>query len=73
MATQEFADLDRIEVLRGPQGTLFGKNASAGALNIVTRSPTKTLQAEASAAYYDRAEYRASATVSGPLSETVIA
>ncbi|WP_010183207.1 TonB-dependent receptor [Sphingomonas sp. PAMC 26605] len=71
MATQEFADLDRIEVLRGPQGTLFGKNASAGALNIVTRAPTKALQAEASAAYYDRAEYRASATVSGPLSDTV--
>ncbi len=71
MATQEFADLDRIEVLRGPQGTLFGKNASAGALNIVTRAPTKTFQAEASAAYYDRAEYRASATVSGPLSDTV--
>ncbi|MEG3176412.1 TonB-dependent receptor [Sphingomonas sp. RB3P16] len=71
MATQEFADLDRIEVLRGPQGTLFGKNASAGALNIVTRSPTKTFKAEASAAYYDRAEYRASGTVSGPISDTV--
>jgi iron complex outermembrane receptor protein len=71
MATQEFADLDRIEVLRGPQGTLFGKNASAGALNIITRAPTKTFQAEASAAYYDRAEYRASATVSGPLGNDV--
>lgn len=71
MATQEFADIDRIEVLRGPQGTLFGKNASAGALNIVTRAPTKTFKAEASVAYYDRAEYRASGTVSGPLSENV--
>lgn len=73
MATQEFADLDRIEVLRGPQGTLFGKNASAGALNITTRTPGSTFAADASVAYYDRAEYRASGTVSGPVSENVTA
>ena len=71
MATQEFADIDRIEVLRGPQGTLFGKNASAGALNIVTRAPTKDFAAEAAVAYYDRKEYRGSATVSGPLGDDV--
>ncbi|UFH48326.1 TonB-dependent receptor [Pseudomonas sp. KNUC1026] len=39
-ATLDLLDVDRVEVLRGPQGTLFGKNASAGALNIVTRAPT---------------------------------
>ncbi|URS59095.1 TonB-dependent receptor [Pseudomonas sp. Y39-6] len=39
-ATLDLLDLDRIEVLRGPQGTLFGKNASAGVLNVITRAPT---------------------------------
>ena len=73
MATQEFADIDRIEVLRGPQGTLFGKNASAGALNITTRAPTSKLAADAQFAYFGRAEYRASGTVSGPLSNGIAA
>ena len=71
MATQEFADVDRIEVLRGPQGTLFGKNASAGALNITTLNPADKLDIRASAAYYDRNEFRVNGTVSGPLSANV--
>lgn len=42
-ALMEFVQLDRIEVLRGPQGVLYGRNSSAGALSIVTRAPTAEL------------------------------
>jgi iron complex outermembrane receptor protein len=42
-----FLDVDRVEVLRGPQGALFGKNTSSGALNITTRNPGETFEAEA--------------------------
>nr|WP_272886966.1 TonB-dependent receptor [Phenylobacterium aquaticum] len=70
-STLDLMDLERIEVLRGPQGTLFGKNASAGVLNIVTKSPTADTQGYVEAAYYDNAEYRLKASVSGKLMENV--
>lgn len=65
-----FFDVSRVEVLRGPQGVLFGKNATAGAINIVSASPTDYLTAEIGGHY--EAEYQGwgvDGYVSGPLTE----
>ncbi len=66
---QDMLDVERIEVLRGPQGTLFGKNTTAGAINIITAKPTDTPtgNAELQIGNYDMV--RARASVSGPLVE----
>lgn len=62
-------DLDRIEVLRGPQGTLFGKNASAGVINITTKRPSDSFEGSAEVSLYQDNEYRLKASVTGPLSD----
>ncbi|CDO35400.1 TonB-dependent receptor [Novosphingobium sp. KN65.2] len=66
-AFMDLVDADRLEVLRGPQGTLFGKNASAGLVNIVSKGGTDTLKAEAKAEWYEGDEYRLRSSISGPL------
>lgn len=71
---QAFADLveiDRLEVLRGPQGTLFGKNASAGLINIVSKGGTDTFEGEATLEAYEGHEYRGRLTLSGPITDTL--
>ncbi|MEO6148895.1 MAG: TonB-dependent receptor, partial [Mucilaginibacter sp.] len=69
VATLDFIDVDRIEVLRGPQGTLFGKNTSAGAINITTRKPSFTPQASFETSFGNYGYLQAKASISGPLSK----
>ncbi|WP_070151366.1 TonB-dependent receptor [Sphingobium phenoxybenzoativorans] len=66
-------DLNRIEVLRGPQGTLYGRNATAGAVNIISNDPTNTLDGYASLTVGNYNLIRAEGAISGPLSDTVSA
>ena len=63
----QFLDLDRIEVLRGPQGTLYGRNAVGGAMNLISRRPTNDFLASAEVTAGSFAALRASARLSGPI------
>ncbi len=63
-------NLDRIEVLRGPQGTLFGKNSSAGVVHLITKAPSKELEGAADVFYGSYDEVVTRATLSGPLTES---
>ena len=67
MAFVQFLDLDRIEVLRGPQGTLYGRNAVGGAMNLISKPPTNDFQASADLTAGNFGELRADARISGPL------
>ena len=63
----DFLDVDRIEVLRGPQGTLYGRNSVGGTINIISRLPTNTFESKAEATYGNFNAYGGEAYVSGPL------
>ena len=67
MAFVQFLDLDRIEVLRGPQGTLYGRNAVGGAVNLISKAPTNDFQTSADFTAGNFDEFRAGARISGPL------
>jgi iron complex outermembrane receptor protein len=68
-ATLDFIDVERIEVLRGPQGTLFGKNTSAGAFNITTRKASFIPEASFETSFGNYGYIQAKASITGPLSK----
>ncbi|CAM8648145.1 MULTISPECIES: TonB-dependent receptor [Sphingobium] len=72
-ATFDFLDVAQVEVLRGPQGTLYGKNTTAGAINITTNQPTFDFEGRAELTVGNLNYKQAKAAVSGPLTDTIAA
>lgn len=70
-AFSDLVDVAQMEVLRGPQGTLFGKNASAGVINITTRMPERELGGTVEASYFDRNEFRLKGSINLPLGDAL--
>lgn len=72
-ATFDFLDVEQVEVLRGPQGSLYGKNTTAGAISITTNQPTFNFESRAEVTVGNLDFRQAKAAVSGPLSDTIAA
>lgn len=72
-AAFDLVDLDQVEVLRGPQGTVFGKNTTAGAINITTRQPSFTFGADGEVSVGEQGFVQAKTAVTGPLVADVLA
>ncbi|MEO8534740.1 MAG: TonB-dependent receptor [Flavobacterium sp.] len=69
--TLDFIDVEQIEVLRGPQGSLFGKNTTSGAFNITTRKPSFTSGADFEVSYGNYSFLQAKASITGALSKKI--
>ncbi|WP_435416763.1 TonB-dependent receptor [Parerythrobacter aurantius] len=65
--TDEYYDIERIEVLRGPQGTLYGRNTTAGVLNIITRKPTQDFEGYVTGNYGNYDNMRIEGAINVPL------
>ncbi|ADM08820.1 TonB-dependent receptor [Parvularcula bermudensis HTCC2503] len=72
-ATLDFLDVEQIEVLRGPQGTLYGKNTTAGAINVTTRKPQFEPNARVELSYGNYGYLQARGALTGPLTDTIAA
>ncbi|MEX1669913.1 TonB-dependent receptor [Zhongshania guokunii] len=70
---RSLGEVERVEVLKGPQGTLFGRNSTGGAISITTRQPSDTLAIKVSSSYERFDESNSRLYVSGPVSETISA
>ncbi len=70
-ATLDFLDVQQVETLRGPQGTLYGKNTVAGAINITSRAPSFAFEGRAEVTLGNLAFKQAKASISGPLTDKV--
>lgn len=64
----DFLDIERVEVLRGPQGTISGRNATGGTINVLSRLPTDSFSASTAATVANYGAYKLEGVVSGPLS-----
>lgn len=71
VATLDFLDVSQIETLRGPQGTLYGKNTVAGAINITSKAPSFNFEGRAELSVGNLEFKQAKASISGPLSDKV--
>ncbi|MFT6050726.1 MAG: iron complex outermembrane receptor protein, partial [Halioglobus sp.] len=69
MSFIDLVDIERVEVLRGPQGTLYGKNASGGVVHMITSDPTQALSGVVAVTAIEQDEYRLDGTISGPITD----
>lgn len=68
---REYADLEQIEILKGPQGALYGRSAAAGAVIMSTKRPSQEVEGEVNISFAEDSTYTGLATVAGPLGERV--
>ena len=73
MSVASFLDVERVEILKGPQSTYFGNNAIAGAFNIITKGPTSEFDANARALYGEDGEYAVEGALNMPLTDGIAA